>query len=60
MKYEVIFTTEVECSVETDADTPEDAIRSVVNGEDAVDWNTLNKGDLMETSFDNFVVSSLY
>ena len=60
MKYEVIFTTEVECSVETDADTPEDAIRSVVNGEDAVDWGTLNNGDLMETSFDNFVVNGLY
>jgi len=61
MRYEVIFTTEVECSVETDANTPEDAIRSVTDGDDGcVDWSTLNKGDLMLTAFDNFVVSSIY
>jgi len=59
MRYEVIFTTEVECTVETDADTQDEAIRSVVHGEDAVDWGTLEKGDLMETSFDNFVVTRL-
>ena len=59
MRYDVIFTTEVECTVETDADTQDEAIRSVVHGEDAVDWGTLEKGDLMETSFDNFVVTRL-
>lgn len=59
MRYEVIFTTEVECTVETDADTQDEAIRSVVHDEDAVDWGTLEKGDLMETSFDNFVVTRL-
>ena len=59
MRYEVIFTTEVECAVEVDADTQDEAIRSVVHGEDAVDWGTLEKGDLMETSFDNFVVTRL-
>ena len=59
MRDEVIFTTEVECTVETDADTQDEAIRSVVHGEDAVDWGTLEKGDLMETSFDNFVVTRL-
>ena len=57
MRYEVIFTTEVECSVEVDADDHDGAIRSVVDG--GADWGTLNKGDLMETSFDNFVVTRL-
>ena len=60
MRYEVIFTTEVECSVEVDADSQDEAIRAVVHGEDGTDWGTLDKGDLMETTFDNFVVTRLY
>ena len=59
MRYEVIFTTEVECSVEVDADSQDEAIRAVVHGEDGADWSTLDKMDLMETTFDNFVVTRL-